>query len=109
MEKEQLRRYARLGASARLADLERERQEILRAFPELRNERSPGTRALVEDPDRLAGGETGSRRGRRSMSAAQRKAVSARMKRYWATRRAEGSPAKKRRRSQAPTRQDPAS
>ena len=68
-----LRQYARNGAQARAAELRKELAAIYKAFPELR--RAEGTR-----------GNTGGGR-RKPMSAAQRKAVSARMKKYWASRR----------------------
>jgi len=73
-----LREYARTGAQSRAAELQAELARIYRAFPELK-----GTR----------GASTGSkRRSRRrsTMSAAQRKAVSVRMKKYWAGRRKNG-------------------
>ncbi len=68
-----LQRLARLGAAARLTELERERTELLRMFPGLRAGRTAEA-APAE---------------RRGMSAANRRAVSIRMKRYWAKRRAE--------------------
>ena len=78
-----MKEYARRGAEARLAELNAELLEIYRAFPDMRRRRL-----------RAAGGATASqgesvpgRRRRKGMSAAQRKAVSARMKRYWAARR----------------------
>jgi len=49
--------------------------------------------ASLEDLQRAAGGgippmpKTGKRRGRKSMSADERQEVSARMKKYWASRR----------------------
>lgn len=78
---EQLRRLARLGAMARLDQLRQEESAIRAEFPELfgRGRRSGA----------VADGTTaqGRRRRRRGMSAAGRKAVSARMKKYWAERR----------------------
>ena len=73
---EQLRRLAKHGASAAIAELEAEIYAIRKAFPELGQAAS---RAKA----------TGKRLGRRrkSMSAAARKAVSARMRKYWAERR----------------------
>ena len=75
--REELQRLARLGAKSRLEELRREEASIHRAFPDLfagaRGRRSNGT------------GASGKRR--RRMSAAARKAVSARMKKYWAARR----------------------
>ena len=77
---EQLRRLARLGAEARLEELRREAAAIHQAFPDLgragRGRSSRGSRARSNS------------RGRRSpMSASERRAVSLRMKKYWAVRR----------------------
>ena len=73
---EQLRRLARLGAMARLQQLKEEEAAIRREFPELFGGR------------RAAAGEEGrATRRRRNMSTANRKAVSERMKKYWAERR----------------------
>jgi hypothetical protein len=69
---EQLRRLARLGAKARLEEIRQEEAAIRAAFPDLFGARA-ATRAK--------------RRGRRTMSAAARKAVSERMRKYWADRR----------------------
>jgi len=78
-----LRRYALLGAEARLLELGKEADSIYQAFPELRRR---GTRSLPEAPSTAA--TRGGRRKRgRTMSDAQREEVSARMKRYWAQRR----------------------
>ena len=74
MDRTELVRLARLGAEARLIALEREREGILRNFPELKN-------------GRKASGQAAPRRRRSYMSAAARKAVSIRMKKYWASRR----------------------
>jgi hypothetical protein len=87
-----LKEYARRGAQARVAELSAELAEIYRAFPDLR-----GTRAT-----RPAAGDAGTAaprarktRKRRPMNAAQRKAVSERMRRYWAARKkAKGAAAK---------------
>jgi hypothetical protein len=86
-----MREYARLGAMRRLEELRSEEARIRAAFPELFRGR-PGRAASTASG--AASGETASgativRRRRRggSMSPAQRKAVSERMKRYWAARR----------------------
>ena len=73
-----MRRLARLGAEQRIVQLRVEAEEIYRQFPDLR---SGGATPATE-------GAAPRRRRRRGMSAAQRKAVSARMKKYWAARRA---------------------
>jgi hypothetical protein len=80
----EFRRYALLGAEARLMQIDKEAASIYQAFPELRKQggaRPPQSR--IED------GSASSTRGRRrgSMSAAQREAVRERMKRYWAQRK----------------------
>lgn len=83
MNQQELRRLARIGAASRLAELERERADLLRLFPGLRASVTSAATDAGESPTgRVA------RRGRgRRMSAANRKAVSIRMKRYWADRR----------------------
>jgi hypothetical protein len=73
-----LKEYARLGAEARVAALSAELAEIYRAFPGLR---SRGRASATSD------GGASSRRHRKPMTAAQKKAVSVRMKKYWAGRR----------------------
>ena len=80
MQRTELLKLARLGAQARLATLDRERAEILRSFPGIRR---AATGSLI-----AANGQT-RRRRRGGMSAASRKAVSARMKKYWANWRKE--------------------
>lgn len=74
---EQLRRLARLGAIARLEQLKQEEAAIRAEFPELFGR---GRRAAVADVVKPG-------RRRRKMSSAARKAVSERMRRYWAERR----------------------
>jgi hypothetical protein len=72
--------YIRMGAEARLREIEAELDSIWRMFPELRNShRTLGQNVAV--PAARA-------RKRRPMTAAQRKAVSGWMRRYWAKRRA---------------------
>ena len=74
-----LKAYARRGAEARLAELNQEIETIYAAFPDLRRENGRA---------RLAATRRSAVR-RRGMSAAQRKAVSERMRKYWAARRKE--------------------
>ncbi len=86
---QELKRLALIGAQGRIEALQAEIASIVDLFPELKG----------------AGGRAGARgrgakkaaRGRRNwnMSAAQRKAVSARMKKYWAARRKEKAAAAK--------------
>ena len=75
---ERLRELARTGAEALLKQLRAEIIAIERAFPELR---LPEGRRAVRRAVRQATART------RTMSAAARKTVSERMKRYWAERR----------------------
>jgi hypothetical protein len=80
---EQLRRLARLGAVARLEQLRQEEAAIRSEFPELFGR---GRRAAAVAADKPARGRK--RRGnRKPMTAAQKKAVSERMRKYWAERR----------------------
>lgn len=82
---EQLRRLARLGAMARLEQLRQEEAAIRAEFPELfgRGRRTEGRAPQGADGQAARG----TRRRRGNMSSAARKAVSLRMKRYWAERR----------------------
>ena len=82
-----LKSYARHGAKARLRELAEEAKQILTIFPDLS--------ASIDEDElplnfilRKGARKASVRRRRRKMSAAQRKAVSARMKKYWAARRA---------------------
>ena len=80
---EQLRRLTRLGAVARLEQIRAEEAAIRAEFPELfgRGRRDDVTAALP------ANGGAATRRRRPKMSAQARKAVSERMRKYWAERR----------------------
>jgi len=71
-----MKSLAREGAKARLWQLDTEKSELLGAFPDLRD----GDRSRTTSQD-------GSRPGRRQMTAAERRSVSLRMKKYWAERR----------------------
>jgi hypothetical protein len=78
-----LREYARIGAMRRLEELRQEEAKIREAFPELFRGRRPGMNATAGNgADIRASG-----RKRWRMNTAQRKAVSDRMKKYWAARR----------------------
>lgn len=83
---EELRRLARLGAARRLEELRREEAALRAAFPGLGNIGAERGRRQA----RAATGATARRRRRRKMSAAQKRAVSERMKKYWAQRRKAG-------------------
>lgn len=75
-----LRRFARLGAMRRLEDMRNEEAAIRATFPEL-------FRGAAAPAVAKASVGTTRRRKRRAMSAAGRKAVSERMRKYWASRR----------------------
>ena len=84
LSQEQLHRLARLGALARLEQLRQEETAIRAAFPDLFGRRRK------ESSDAVGAGQAGdgaARRHRAAMSAAGRKAVSERMRKYWAERR----------------------
>ena len=84
MAKFDLKEYARRGAEARLAELTQELEAIYGTFPELR--RRPGRSASFPLADRTS--DAPGRRRRKPMTAAQKKAVGERMKKYWAARKA---------------------
>ena len=73
-----LKSYARRGAEVRLTELKEEMSAIYSAFPDLRSGRAAGSNGESSPAPR---------RRRRRMSAAQRKAVGERMRKYWAARR----------------------
>ena len=80
MTNDQMHELARVGARARLQAIESERSAILQVFPNLA---SRSTSASGNSAPLPAG------RKRGGMSPARRKAVSQRMKAYWAKRQAE--------------------
>ena len=82
MTKPRIQELARAGAQARLQALEEERRSLLALFPELKESRAGGRGAN-------GGAKAAPARRRGHMSAAARKAQSARMSAYWAARRAE--------------------
>ncbi len=84
MDKHQLQRLARLGAHARLQQLEEERRAILRAFPGISQagRQRKATDRGAGEPARQA-----KPRRRRRVTAAQKKAQSQRMKAIWAERK----------------------
>jgi hypothetical protein len=88
-----IKQYARRGAELRITELNEELEGIYRAFPDLAGQRRPGRAASREsdtDDGETAGpDETVARKRRRQkMTAAQRKAVGERMRKYWAARKA---------------------
>lgn len=91
LSRQEMHRLARLGAQARLEEIRREESAIRKAFPELFNATTRPVRAASVAREAASGDESAAptrRRRRRShMSPAMRKAVSERMKKYWAERR----------------------
>jgi hypothetical protein len=90
--KDELHRLARLGALRRLDELRQEEASIRAAFPDLggartgkRRGRPPRTSPAAAAASAAAGPKR--KRRARKMSAAERKAVSERMRKYWAERR----------------------
>ena len=84
LSRDDMRRLARLGAMRRLEELRREEGMIRAAFPELFDGRAPQA-GRAPGPASPAGASKKTRK--RRVSAAARKAVSERMKKYWAERR----------------------
>lgn len=77
-----------MGAAVRLGQLRDEIRQIYKAFPALRFQKrasQPGGR--LADDDASPKNEQASRRKKRRLSAAQKKAISDRMKKYWANRK----------------------
>jgi hypothetical protein len=84
----EMHRLARMGAAARLAQLEREIAALKRAFPGLKPQPAPVPPPPSDGPTHIAPNPAVPRHRRRTpMNAAERKAVSERMKRYWDARR----------------------
>jgi hypothetical protein len=74
-----LREFALVGARAKFAALQAELASLVATFPELA--KAAGTKVAAAVPGR--------KRGRKKpMTAAEKKAVSERMRKYWAERRA---------------------
>ncbi|HUE89502.1 MAG TPA: hypothetical protein VMO26_25780 [Vicinamibacterales bacterium] len=93
LSREELRRLARLGAERRLEELRKEEAAIRKAFPDLggrpggasaKRGRRAGRAAAAGANDSAPKAK---RPARYKMSAAQKRAVSERMKKYWAARR----------------------
>jgi len=80
-----MKKLARLGAQARLAELVAETDAILKAFPDLSAPTAPRSPRAEPAADAVAPQRKPRRRHR--MTAAERKAVSVRMKAYWLARR----------------------
>jgi hypothetical protein len=82
-----LNKYARIGAAMRLTELEQEIAALRRAFPGLTPRAAAAAAPVVTAAKSAPAGKWARKRGRkRPMSPAERKAVSERMKKYWAER-----------------------
>jgi hypothetical protein len=85
LSKDDMRRFARLGAMKRLDDIRKEEASIRASFPELFS--GARRRGAAKTPAKNAAKAVATRK-RPPMSRAMRKAVSDRMKKYWAGRKA---------------------
>ena len=87
----ELLRLARAGAVSRLKELHAELDSIYGVFPDLKQGAARGrVSAAAKAPTTKAAAPAGGQ-ANRAWSAAARKAVSERMKRYWAGRRAKAA------------------
>lgn len=84
LSRDALLRLARSGAAARVQELQAELEAIYRTFPDLRRGVPASRVAAAKATPAAAKPE----RSRKAWSAADRKAVSERMKKYWAARKA---------------------
>ena len=87
---DEMQRLALLGARARLEALQLEARRIIADFPQLRRESRKEPSAAEATPAATAG-RPRRRRKKPTWSDEARKAVSERMKKYWATRRKSGA------------------
>ncbi len=78
---QQLRQFARLGAEARLAQLDAEIAAIKTMYPDLAHARAGGQATAKKQP------APAKRRKRYRMSPEARRAAAERMRKYWAERR----------------------
>jgi hypothetical protein len=78
--------WARRGAEARWNELQAEAAALLKTFPDLATISKAARRTIAKSARGVADALEPKRK-RSKMSAAQKKAVSARMKKYWAARR----------------------
>ena len=93
--REELLRLARSGAVSRLKELNAELDSIYSVFPDLKGGAAP---AKASAPAKAPAAKAAARSGgqaNRAWSAAARKAVSERMKRNWAARRAKNAKSSK--------------
>jgi hypothetical protein len=81
--RDQFREFAKVGAAIRLAQLRLEMRQIYKAFPSLRFQTQAG-----QGNANGAGTKVSRRRKRRALTAAEKKAISVRMRKLWAERKA---------------------
>lgn len=79
-----LRQLALIGARARLAELEAERQSIFKAFPQLSRTRPDGAGPKLVGPQAAAAPESAAPLRRRKMSAEGRRRIAEAARRRWA-------------------------
>lgn len=93
LSRQEVKRFALIGAQARLNELQAEIASLLKAFPELAKQapakrgRPRAAAAVAETASPAV--KRGRKRQRNPMSDDQKQAVSDRMKKYWAARRKE--------------------
>lgn len=95
--RDELLRLARSGAVARVNELQTELELIYATFPDLRSGAVRGRAAKASKAVAAAPAAKAAKKGQasRAWSSAARKAVSERMKKYWAARRAKTAKASK--------------
>jgi hypothetical protein len=79
-----LRQLALIGARARLAELEAERQSILKTFPQLSRARSDGAGPTLAPSEAGGAPKPAVRRRKRKMSAEGRRRIAEASRRRWA-------------------------
>jgi hypothetical protein len=86
LSRQELRQLAITGARAKIKELESQRMALLEEFPELNSssQRAPTRRAKMAKASLKT---SSTRRRTRRFTAAQRRAISHRMKRFWSERR----------------------
>lgn len=88
LSKAELNRLARLGAQARLEQIDAERRALLRMFPGLALTAGRQVQGEAKPPE--AAPKKKARKRRRKMTAAEKKVASERMKKIWAVRKQQG-------------------
>jgi hypothetical protein len=92
LSRQEVKRFALIGAQARLAELREEIASLVRAFPELSRSNGSARKSAAAGETAATPTKKAARRRRNfNMSAEQKQAVSERMTKYWAARRKEKS------------------